>query len=301
MAATDLRLANHCRLSRVEVPRRLDLVEADPARHPAIGEAEVVERIEDAGRRDAGKPQHGQHAQVRVAELGLDAAEERRVAQDRIEMAGDLGHDHRMALGADRAVQVGQRLGIAERLGLRQDGGQHLERSVGLGLEPRELRKDVGFHRLRIGALVQHALGAALALRRREIEQGEAVAALMMRAIGAEGVIALLVDQPRRGIGEACARIVVGRNPLGLEEQRPTFAEAPQDVVEPGRHRHQLGLRGAVEVGAAVAQRALEGAVLVEHDPRRNQARPRQVVGQRGAVLAVLSEAQHDSAPLWRA
>ncbi len=117
----------------------LDLVEGDPARGPAVGEAQVVERIEQAGHRGVREAQHGQDAQMLVAELGLDAAQERRVAQHGVDVRRDIRHGDRLALAGDGAVQEGQCLGIAEGLGLGQDGGQQLQGAVGLGDEPFEL------------------------------------------------------------------------------------------------------------------------------------------------------------------
>ena len=88
----------------------------------------------------------------------------------------------------------------------------------------------------------------------------------MVGAVGTEGGVTLLVDQPRRRIGKAGAGIAVGRDALGLEEQGPAAAEALEDVIEPRTDRDEFGLGGAVEVRAAVAQGALERAVLVEDD-----------------------------------
>ena len=195
-------------------------------------------------------------------------------------------------------MQVGQRLGIIERAHFGQDGGQQLQCPIGLGDEGRQLGMHIGDDRLRLGALVEEAFGAARGVGRRQIEKGEKVAALVVCAFGLEGGAALLVDQPRRGIGEAARRIAVGSDALGFEEQGPAVAEAFQRIVESRRDSDQLGLGGAVEVGAPVAQCALEASVLVQDDAGRHQARPWQVVGQVLVAAAVLGEAQHDSAPL---
>ena len=181
-------------------------------------------------------------------------------------------------LCGDGAVQVGERAGIVERLRLGQDAGQHLQGTLGLGHEPFELGMRLASMDRVVAALVEEALGAAFVLGRRQVEEGQEVPAFMVGAVGAEGGVTLLVDQPRRRIGKAGAGILVGRDALGLEEQGPAGAEALQDVVEPRADRDELGLGGAVEVGAAVAQRALERAVLVEDDAGSDQAGPRQVV-----------------------
>jgi hypothetical protein len=59
--------------------RRLGLVEGDEARHPAIGEILVVQRIENPRVGHAGKAQHGDAAQMLVAEHRLDPAAQGRV------------------------------------------------------------------------------------------------------------------------------------------------------------------------------------------------------------------------------
>jgi hypothetical protein len=58
---------------------------------------------------------------VLAAELGFDAAEERRVAQQRIEMRRHDGYGDGVALIGDGAVQVGQRFRVTEGRHLRQD------------------------------------------------------------------------------------------------------------------------------------------------------------------------------------
>ena len=154
-----------------EVPGRLGLVEGDPARGPAIGEPQVVEGIEQARRRYVGEAEDGQHAQVLIAELGLDAAQEGRIADDGVEMGGDVRHRNRVAPVADDTVQVGQRLRVAQNLRLRQDGGQHLEGAVGLDDEPFELRVRLDLDGGLVRALVEQALGPSLVLRRRQVEE----------------------------------------------------------------------------------------------------------------------------------
>ena len=298
MAADRLALGEPLASQPGEMPCRLRLVLGDPARHPAVGEAEIVEGIEQPGRGRVGESQDGEHAQVLVAELRLDAAQERRVAQDGVEVRGDRRHGDPVAPGRDGAVQVGERLGIAERLGLRQDGRKQFQRAGRLGLEILELRVRVGFQGLTFGALVEQALRPALTVGRRQVEKRQVVATLVMGAIGAEGGVAFLVDEPGGGVGEARAGILVGGHALGLEEQRPAVAEALKHIVQTRGDGDELRLGGTVEVGTTVAQRALEGAVLVEDDAGPDEAGPRQVVAQTGGLLAVFGEVQHRSAPL---
>jgi len=79
-----------------------------------------------------------------------------------------------------------------------------------------------------------------------------------MRAVSTEGGMTLLVDEPGRSVLKSRPGILVGRNPFGLEEKRPSRAEPLQDVVEPRRDRDELGLCGAVEIGSAIADRPLK-------------------------------------------
>ncbi len=51
-----------------------------------------------------------------IAELRLDATQERAVAEDGVDVRRDGGHGDGVALVGDGAVQVGQGLGIIERI-----------------------------------------------------------------------------------------------------------------------------------------------------------------------------------------
>jgi hypothetical protein len=55
----------------------------------AVGEAQIVECVEQARDRCIGKAQHGEHAQMLLAELRLDATQEWAVAKDGIEVGWD--------------------------------------------------------------------------------------------------------------------------------------------------------------------------------------------------------------------
>src|SRR3546814_13192670 len=93
--------------------------------------------------------------------------------------------------------------------------------------------------------LQQRPSGPMHLVRRREIEKRQIVAALEMLSVLVlwvsvemtmlERGTALPVDQPGRRIGELGRRIAGRGVTLGLEEQRPARAEAPQHVVEPRR------------------------------------------------------------------
>ena len=55
-----------------QLTRRLGLVEGDPARHPTVGETEIVEGIEQSWGGDIGEAGHRQQAQMQSAELRLE-------------------------------------------------------------------------------------------------------------------------------------------------------------------------------------------------------------------------------------
>ena len=69
--------------------------------------------------------------------------------------------------------------------------------------------------------------------------------------------------------------------------------ETPERVVQARRHADQLGRCGAVEVWSAKPRRALERAVLVEYDTRRDQSSPGQPVCQQGGACAVFGKMHH--------
>jgi hypothetical protein len=112
MAATDLRLANHCRLIRVS--RRVGLVEQDRAGGPAVGKGEPVQLVEDAGEGRGGESGDGERAEVMLAQTRFEPAGQWLVDQDRVEIHGRLGHAHALAAGRDRRMEIGQRLAVIE-------------------------------------------------------------------------------------------------------------------------------------------------------------------------------------------
>ena len=61
-----------------------------------------------------GKPDDGEHAQMRVAEPRLKAAGQRLIGQQRVEIHRHLGHADALALGRDAGMQIGQRLRVIE-------------------------------------------------------------------------------------------------------------------------------------------------------------------------------------------
>src|SRR3546814_3047534 len=102
---------------------------------------------------------------------------------------------------------------------------------------------------------------------------------------------------PRQRLGKLRGRIVGGGAALGLDEQSPARTQPAQRVVQTRRRGDQLALRGAVEIRPTKPGRALETAVLVQDDARRDQPGPGQPVGEQRRALAVFGEVQHRGVP----
>ena len=121
-----------------------------------------------------------------------------------------------------------------------------------------------------------------------------------MGAFGLEHGAALAVDQERDRVWEAAfgipGRFVAKR----FDEQCPAGAQALQRVIGSGTYRDELGIGRAVEIGAAEPARALQRAVLVEHDPGCDEPRPRQVVGEQHPPGSVFAEVEHAVSPRLR-
>src|SRR3546814_19509946 len=81
----------------------------------------------------------------------------------------------------------------------------------------------------------------------RQIEEGQEIAGLEMRAGLLEVGLALGVDQGRCRVGKAACRIGRGLMALRLDEDRPARAEAAEGVVEAAGDRDKFGRHGAVE------------------------------------------------------
>jgi hypothetical protein len=259
------------------------LVEKQEAGGPAVGEAQPVEVVEQAGPGRRRKAAHRQHPQVRIAQHRLQAAGERLVGQQR------------MAVRRHRPVEVGQRLGVIEPRQFGQEAVEEGAEALGLFDEAGELFAPVD--RRSLGRIQHQGAGAGATLGRREEDERQEIGALEQLAHFVEGGLSLLVDQPRNRIRKCRAGIGRRRPSVGFDEQRPARAETAQSIVKPGRDADEFALGGTVEVGAAEARRALERAILIEQYPRRDQAGPRQVVGEVGGAAAVFGEVQHHAAP----
>ena len=170
---------------------------------------------------------------MRAAELGFEAAGQLLVHQDGVEMHRGFGNAHALAAGRDAGMQVGQRLGVIEPLGLGHEAFDQRQHAVGAVDEAGERGAPIGA--VAGAAFIEPGLGAGGILGRRQPDQRQKIPALEMRAFLFELRPALGIDQARGGIGEFAFGIAVGRQALRLDEDRPARAEAAQRVVQPRR------------------------------------------------------------------
>ena len=215
---------------------------------------------------------------MRAAEPRLETAGEILVGEDGVEIHRRFGDADTLAPGRDARVQVGQRLAVIEPVGLRHEAFDESEHAVGAIDEAVERRAPVGA--VVSPVLVEPGFGAGGIVGRRQPEQRQEIAALEMRAFLLELRAAFGIDELRGRFGEIAVRIAVRRLALGLDEDRPTGAEAAQRIVEPRGDGDQLGRRRDIEIRSAKLRRALERAVLVEDDAFAHQRRPGQEVGE---------------------
>lgn len=107
---------------------------------------------------------------------------------------------------------------------------------------------------------------------------------------------ALGIEQAGGRIGKLALGIGGGFVPLCFDKDAPARAEATKGIVDARRHRDKLCRDGGVEIGAAKPRGALKTAVLVEHDARRDECCPRQIVGKASSGSAVFGKAHHSGA-----
>jgi hypothetical protein len=260
----------------------------------------MVERIENPRPGQVREAQDGQRAKMLVAQHRLDAAAQRGVDKDAVQIDRRVGNSDAVPLRRDRAVQVGQRLAVIERPHLRHEAGQQIERAVSLGDEPCKVLTPVPTLLLPAG-LQQRPLGLGLRIGGRHIEERQMIGALeMLPALAFEGSAPFFIDEPGGWVGEPGFGIAERFDPLRLEEQRPARAEPAQDIVRPSAGRDEFCLCRAFEVGTAKTQGPLEAAILVEDDTGCDQRRPRQMVGEAIGAVAIFGEVQHVHHAFWR-
>src|SRR6185503_12628136 len=79
-------------------------------------------------------------------------------------------------------------------------------------------------------------------------------------------------------------------------EDAPARAEATKGIVDARCHRNKFRRDGGLEIGPAKPRGALKTPILVEHDARRDESCPRQIVGKASSCPAVFGKAHHSGA-----
>ena len=275
-------------------PRGLRLVHQDRAGRPAIGKGQPVEVIEDAGRGGGRETREGQDAQMGVPQPGLQPAGQRLIGQQRVEIGRGFRHADAVGLRRDRGMQIGQRLAVIDPAAFGHDAVEERQHPVGAVDEAAQhlARIDAGL----VAAFVEPGLGPRGLLGGRQVEEGQDILRLEMRSLLGEPRAAFGIEERRGRIGKAAVRIVGRCHALRLDEDRPAGAEATEGVVDAPRHGHEFGRDRAVEIGAAEPGRALQAAILVQHDAGGHQRRPGQVIRQPRSFPAIFREVHHGAA-----
>ena len=199
---------------------RVGLVEQDGAGGPAIGKGEPVQLVEQAGRRRRRKSGDRQHAQMLRAEARLQAAGERLIGQQRVEIHRRLGNADAVPLGRDAGVQIGQRLAVIEPDAFRHEGFDEAQNAVGaIGKAGQHLAR---IEALLVAPFVEPAFRARGVLGRRQIGEGEEVAGLEMRAGFLEIGLAFGIDQRRGRVRETCCRDSGSRHGAAPRRRSPS-------------------------------------------------------------------------------
>ena len=168
---------------------------------------------------------HREGPQVRLAEPGLQSADERLVDQDGIEVHRDFGNADAVAPGRDAGMQVGQRLRVREPSGFWYETFDELQHPV--GPVDKTFEYLMGVSPLVPGSpLVEQRFGPRGFLGRRQKQEGQVIGALEVRPLLLELRPALCLDQHRNRIGKLALRIALCRVTAGFDEDRPAGAEA---------------------------------------------------------------------------
>src|ERR1700681_2169926 len=99
-----------------------------------------------------------------------------------------------------------------------------------------------------IAPLVEEALGAPSFFRRRQIEKGQEIAGLVMRALLLELSAALNINEGRRHIREISFGILAGGMTLRLDKDGPARTEPTQRVVQSPGDADELGRHGGIQI-----------------------------------------------------
>lgn len=104
-------------------------------------------------------------------------------------------------------------------------------------------------------------------LCRWQIEEGQAIAGLIMAAGFLELRFPLCIDQGRCDIGERIRRIASCRMPLRLDEDRPSRSETTECTVQPAPYGNKFGAARRYRDRSPEPHRPLKRAILVQDNP----------------------------------
>ncbi|MBA7673857.1 hypothetical protein ES703_82063 [subsurface metagenome] len=184
-------------------------------------------------------------------------------------------------------MQIGQRFLIIEPATFRHEAFNELQDTVG-PIDKTGQRLPRVCTEGPVAALVKQPLGQGRSFGRRQINQSQVVAGLVMGAGLLELRPALGVDQGGRHIRERVRRVGSRGMPLSLDKQSPAGSEATQGIVQAPGDGDEFGRHSAVEIRSSKLRRPLKGAVLVQDNALVDKSSPRQEVRQahiRGTVF----------------
>src|SRR5713101_1223536 len=189
-------------------------------------------------------------------------------------------------------MQIGQRSLVIQPGDFGHKGLDKTERALGAIDETA-----LDFARLcifvAIASLVEEALGAPSFFRRRQIEKGQEVAGLVMRALLLELSAALNVHQSGCDVREMAFGIFAGGMTLRLDKDGPARTEPTQRVVQSPGNADEFGGHSGIQIRPPKFCRALKRAILVEDDTLVDQGSPGQEVRKLRGRAPILPEVHH--------
>ena len=266
--------------------RRLDRYEAI---RPSVLEREPVQEVEDPGEGVAREAADRDGAHPESSHAELESPHEILRADDRVEIERRMGHADRVrdarGAGAEEAQEVA---GVHALDG--QSIGERVLQVGGAALEVPECRlparRSVG-----LVAVDEERAQPVLHLGWRQVAHGEGVEALERGLPALVDASSLVVDQPRRRVGEEARFGVAGgglADRIGLDHPAvPEVAERSVHLL--GQDRH-LVRRGRLHVRARVPPAGEERAVLVEQDAFVDQRVVVQEIGEAFGLTAELGQ-----------
>jgi hypothetical protein len=195
----------------------IGLVEHDRAGRPAIRKRQAIQVIQNSWSRCARKSDNRKNSHVGRAQHRLEPAGQRLVGQQRIDVHGNFGHANTVTLGRDRRVQIGQRDLIIEPGAFGHEPFNELKHAAGLIDKPTQQFASACSYGA-IAALIEQSLCLGGSLLRRQIEEGQEIAGLIVGACLLELCSALGVDQCRCDIRKGVRRVGTCKMPLRLNE-----------------------------------------------------------------------------------